>query len=78
MQRINLNQFNYKRWCGPCKSLLPKLLEKAENSKLDWSLVKCDVDKLPDLAKAFKIKGIPTVFLIHENKVKKSNFDLIK
>jgi len=52
---------------------LPKLLKKAKTSKKDWTLVKCDVDKLPDLAKAFSVKGIPTVFLINNKKVVKCN-----
>ena len=54
----------YADWCGPCKELAP-ILEEIANEKGDEVVFyKVDIDKDPDLAKAFNIRGVPTVVYI--------------
>lgn len=48
-------------WCGPCRSLGPKLEElNAENSN-SVEIVKLDVDENPLTPTSFSVRGIPTV-----------------
>jgi len=50
----------YADWCGPCKSMAPRVEEyAAENT--DVKVVKINIDQSPDLAAAFGVKSIPTL-----------------
>lgn len=51
----------YATWCGPCKQLSPVLeeLSKEYAGKIDF--YKIDVDKEPELARAFGINSVPTL-----------------
>lgn len=51
-------------WCGPCKKLAPILNELAIEYKGKVDIYKVDVDKNPDLAKAFRISSIPALLFI--------------
>ncbi len=51
-------------WCGPCKSLTP-LLEKLEQAYQGrFKLVKVNTEEQKELATHFRIKSIPTVFVV--------------
>lgn len=54
----------YADWCGPCKKLAPVLAEVATEYKSQINVYKIDTDKERELAKAFRISGIPTVLFI--------------
>jgi thioredoxin 1 len=56
-------------WCGPCKMMSPVLdqLKKAYGDKI--RILKIDVDKNPDLADRFKVRGVPTLILFKEGKL---------
>jgi thioredoxin 1 len=55
----------YATWCGPCKKIEPdikKLCKEYEEIKF----LKVDVDKVPLLAKQYKISAMPTFLLFHK------------
>jgi thioredoxin 1 len=46
-------------WCGPCKTLSPVLEKLADEFDGKVKVGKINVDEQPELAKAFKVQGIP-------------------
>ena len=62
----------YASWCGPCRILAPVLDELAEEHP-EYKIVKVDVDAAPELAEAYGVMSIPTLYVIRDGKaVKKS------
>jgi len=55
----------YAHWCEPCKKLTPILEDKAREADGKWILAKFDIDSIPQLATALKLRSVPTVILIH-------------
>ncbi|HWU70603.1 MAG TPA: thioredoxin, partial [Pseudoxanthomonas sp.] len=51
-------------WCGPCKTLGPILEKLAAEYNGAFRLAKIDVDKEQQIAAAFQIRSVPTVFLV--------------
>ncbi|MEL1263854.1 thioredoxin [Pseudoxanthomonas putridarboris] len=51
-------------WCGPCKTLGPLLEKLAGEYNGAFELAKVDVDKEQEIAAAFQIRSVPTVFLV--------------
>ena len=56
-------------WCGPCRMLAPVLegLDKKEDFPVQ--IVKVDTDEAPELAGAFEVETIPTLFFFSEGKL---------
>ena len=52
----------FATWCGPCKMLSP-ILEKIASEHEDLTVLKIDVDEVPDLASKYDIRSIPTLIL---------------
>ncbi len=52
----------YADWCGPCKRLAP-VIEKKQNEKKNFKLVKVNIDNHQDLAEKYDVQGIPFVVL---------------
>lgn len=57
----------FATWCGPCQLLKP-LLEKLAQ-EYDFTLAKVDIDANPELAKAFKVEGVPDVRIVTQGQV---------
>lgn len=56
-------------WCEPCKQLSPIVREVAEELKGKLKVVTVDVDANPNVAAAFRVQSIPTLFVVHEGRV---------
>ncbi|KRG45484.1 thioredoxin [Stenotrophomonas pictorum JCM 9942] len=56
-------------WCGPCKTLGPMLEKLAGEYNGAFELAKVDVDKEQQVAAAFQIRSVPTVFLIRDGQI---------
>jgi thioredoxin len=59
----------YADWCGPCRILSPMLEEIAKENRDKADFYKIDVDRLPRLAGAFKVRGIPHVAFLKNKTV---------
>lgn len=53
----------FATWCGPCKSMNPILEETAQQLSGKIKVIKIDIDKNPQVANQFKVKGVPTLIL---------------
>ena len=54
----------YADWCAPCKMLSPKLEKISNSEKESADFYKINVDKFPQLSKAFGVQGIPMVVFV--------------
>ena len=63
----------YADWCGPCK-MQGEVLKDFQT--LD--VLKVDVDKYPNIAKAYGIMSIPTIMLFENGDVLRSNVGFLK
>ena len=59
----------WAEWCGPCKTLGPVLEKLARDYGGAFELARIDVDKEPQLAGAFQVRSIPTLFLLKGGQV---------
>ncbi|MDV3468131.1 thioredoxin [Stenotrophomonas sp. C3(2023)] len=56
-------------WCGPCKTLGPMLEKLANEYNGAFQLAKVDVDKEQQIAAAFQIRSVPTVYLVKDGQL---------
>ena len=54
----------YADWCAPCRAIAPYLEEIAKEYDGQLYVYKINVDYDPEIADAFKIRGIPTLLFI--------------
>jgi putative thioredoxin len=59
----------WAQWCGPCKTLGPILEKLAAEYHGAFELAKVDTEAEPQIAGAFQIRSIPTVFLVKNGQI---------
>lgn len=50
-------------WCGPCQMLLPTLKQVKDQLGERITIIKIDVDKNPEIAESYRVRGVPTMML---------------
>jgi thioredoxin 1 len=56
-------------WCGPCRLMTPLISLAATTYSDRLKVVKMEVDPNPVTVKHYQVEGVPSLRLIHENKL---------
>lgn len=56
-------------WCGPCKTMAPALEQIAAEKGEILKVIKVDVDTLPSVAAAYRVRSVPTLVLLKDGVV---------
>lgn len=62
----------FAEWCGPCRMLSP-IVEEIARERHDVKVVKVNVDDEPELAAAFSVVSIPSLFVVRNGKIVKQS-----
>lgn len=59
-------------WCGPCRVVGPIIHGVAEKTGGKAKVIKINVDEHPEIARQYRIRGIPTVMIFRNGTVDKT------
>lgn len=59
----------YADWCGPCQMLSP-LVEDLSKEDNELTIMKVNVDELPELARKYGISSIPSLIYLVDGEIK--------
>lgn len=60
----------FATWCGPCQYMTPILEEVKSKVNGKAEVIKVDVDKSPQIAAEYGIRGVPTLILLKNGESK--------
>ncbi|KAK7200382.1 Thioredoxin/Thioredoxin-like domain containing protein [Novymonas esmeraldas] len=58
----------FATWCGPCKMIAP-LIEKLAATKPHVHFTKVDVDRSPEITRAYPVRAMPTFYFLKNGNV---------
>ncbi len=56
-------------WCGPCKMMAPILKELKNKLGERLTIIKIDIDKSPQTARAYQVQSVPTLIFFKDRKI---------
>jgi thioredoxin 1 len=59
----------FAEWCGPCQMMKPILSELKDKVGDKVRILKVDVDKNPEAARVYQVRGVPTLALFQKGKL---------
>lgn len=59
----------YATWCGPCKTMAPMLDDLKSKIGDKAKIIKVDVDKNPQAADKYGVRGVPTLIIFKQGKI---------
>lgn len=57
-------------WCGPCKAMAPVLDQLKNEMGSKVRILKIDVDKNPEIAQKYQVRGVPTFILYKQSELR--------
>ena len=68
----------YADWCAPCQLQQPILENLANEYDNKLEVFKVDVDRFPEIAQTYEVRGVPTLVLFKAGKDLLSRMGLLK